>query len=527
MNVFEDLITELKQSNLLESTVVETERSEAAGINVTMDFAIADHAAARSEDVNELTASDQNSTEASRESEKSGKEFYKKRAVSEVSSLQMVEHVLTGVEREHMKIVPKSFDDLNAKKALHTFLNADASSQDHSDAEFALLQETEAWCTALGERDGSIPVSSLRLYCENSRPALSSQAMVGLARFYRNLPYSEQRRSKFDFIMTRLFSRPSGEETRTPLFERDEMFNHISTLYREWSSIPLYTAEEDDSKVLLTALSFEDLANEAEQASTFDQLITSDFFSRLRLFKESISELFFAPNVTAAAIECNIRIGNAYVKLIHLEREKMDEESIASKYGDINDQAVSDAAARTLQLVELLRGRPIDDVSVAEPEEPDVPNEMEVAPRPISSKQKKSSVTEEEHSPFIRRLRDNAMSINKWFLAGALLLIAASVGIWVWANYVVEEHVSSAGVQTVVLDSVMSEHISTARISSGMFYGLLSPSWELLTKEKREEFVKKVLEAGRSKGFEQVTLLGKEGKVAAYANATRIDVNMP
>ncbi|MEO6051846.1 MAG: hypothetical protein ABIP78_11005 [Pyrinomonadaceae bacterium] len=47
---------------------------------------------------------------------------------------------------------------------------------------------------------------------------------------------------------------------------------------------------------MLTALSFDDLAIEAENAGSFDQLIESEFFSRLRLFKESISELFYAPN---------------------------------------------------------------------------------------------------------------------------------------------------------------------------------------------------------------------------------------
>ena len=71
----------------------------------------------------------------------------------------------------------------------------------------------------------------------------------------------------------------------------------------DWSSVPLYTADSDETNVLLTALSFEDLGAEAEGASNFDQLITNDFFGRLRLFKESISELFYAPSVTAAAID--------------------------------------------------------------------------------------------------------------------------------------------------------------------------------------------------------------------------------
>ena len=111
---------------------------------------------------------------------RNGQEFYKKRAIDEVSNLQMVEHVLTGVEREYMKIVPDTFDDFNAKKTLHTFLQVteNENSVAHTEAEFAMMQETEAWCTALETRDKRIPVSSLRQYCENSRPALSSHALA-------------------------------------------------------------------------------------------------------------------------------------------------------------------------------------------------------------------------------------------------------------------------------------------------------------------------------------------------------------
>ena len=99
----------------------------------------------------------------------------------------------------------------------------------------------------------------------------------------------------------------------------------------------------------------EELAVEAEKAESFDALIESDFFGRLRLFKESISELFYAPIVTGAAIDCNIRIGNAYVDLIGREQAKMDGSSIQEKYGELDGQSVSDAAGRTLDLAEIIR----------------------------------------------------------------------------------------------------------------------------------------------------------------------------
>ncbi len=459
-----------------------------------------------------------------------GKEFFKKRAMAEVSSLQMVEHVITGIEREYMKVVPKPFDDFNAKKALHTFLHVDQeiNSEAHATAEFTLMQETESWCTALAARDRNMHVPSLRQYCENSRPALSSQAMLALGRFYRNLPYSESVRSKFDFIITRLFSRSVNQEKRVCLFTRDEMLNHINTLYSDWSSISLYSAEDDDSKVMLTALSFEDLSIEAEGASSFDQLIESDFFSRLRMFKESISELFYAPRVTAAAIECNIRIGNAYVDLIDLERRKMDAASLHTKYGDLDDQTVSQATGQSLQFVDLLRelSKHVDE-ELPKPQQFQYELDKKLPPVEIVEA-KPASKLNKLGIPFVSSLLKNAFSVNPWFLGIGILLVLASLGLYVWGNYVVTDSVSIHGVAVIAVENtVLKQYIKTAKISGETFYGQMLPTWDNLPKDKREEFLQVVLKAAQEKGCKQVTLISKDGKPAAYASATRTEIIMP
>ncbi|HLA95374.1 MAG TPA: hypothetical protein VK612_06615, partial [Pyrinomonadaceae bacterium] len=214
MNVFADLIEELKEENLLEETVIDInnrlgkaqhdEAPKAAPLYATDDAVVQDFAlegeiapAVPDEMIHETaTPIDE-------------RDFYRKRAMEEVSSLQMVEHVLSGIEREHMKMAPETYDDLAVKKALHKFLQvtSDVSSDEHSESEYVLMQETENWYSALAKRDSNISVANIRRFCENSRPILSSQALMALARFYRNSPYSEPVRGKFDFVMTRLFSR--------------------------------------------------------------------------------------------------------------------------------------------------------------------------------------------------------------------------------------------------------------------------------------------------------------------------------
>jgi hypothetical protein len=522
MNVFEDLIVELKEENLLENTVVEADKE--IGTNGTTSSI---DSGSRFE-IEILGEPSENSLGATQIKARPAKEFFNKRAVEEVSNLQMVEHVLTGVEREYMQIVPKTYNDLQAKKALHIFVNLaeTADSEEHKSAEFALSGEIEAWGMALLERDHNVPVSLLRQYCENSRPALSSQAILALARFYRNAPYSESVRAKFDFIITRLFSRTIEQDKRACVFGRNEMLTHLNTLYAEWSSIPIYTADEDDSKVMLTGLSFDDLAIEAENIATFDQLIESDFFGRLRHFKESTNELFYEPSVTVSAVESNVRIGNAYVNLIVNERRKMDAAAIQLKYIEFSDQlgSVSDAAGRTLELAEVLNIL-TDDV---------IKGQSAAAAVEAKSAAAETKTFEPEptpdtvRSPWATNLIAHVKGVNKALVGICFALLLLSGGLYVWSTYLVEAEVSSAGVIKVNLEgSPLNEHIKTGRISGETFYGLLNSSWDNLPKEKREEFLQKVLQAGAEKGYNQVSLITKEGKSAGFATATKAEVNMP
>lgn len=542
MNVFEDLIVELKQENLLEKTVIDPRQTSGGGKN---NARVPGETAAKSAGVGfriEAAGMRQGAHEAPRVSApplkaKNNSEFYKKRAVGELSNLQMVEHVLTGIEREYLKVIPRTFDDFAAKKALHALLQAaggdDASQQ--AEAEFAMMTETEAWCTALGKRDAGVPVSSVRLFCENSHPVLSSHALTALARFYRNLPYTEAVRAKFDFVMTRLFSRIGEDGTRSCTVSREELLKQIETMYSEWASIALYKADDEESNALLASLSFEDLAIEAENTATFDALIQTNFFSRLRLFKESISELFYAPNVTAAAIECNIRVGNAYVKLLSLEREKTDIESIQTKYGTTNDEEASDAAGHTLDLVAIIGDEAAPDVA-AEPEvqpaEPVSAGRERLDARALTATSVPPPVIKPGSASLPRTgllgaLVENARGINRWFLGISVLLVGLSMSLYVWSNYFVTSEASTSGVQTVAIAGPGRDHVHTARISGTTFYALMQPTWDNLPKETRIEVLKAIYQFAGTKGCRQVRLTNREGKAAGFASATRVEVDMP
>lgn len=521
MNVFEDLIGELKDENLLEETVMDVHKAESLAEDTSPESLPVEEPANAQllETAEEGEAATGFELQVINEPEENpnasnAQEFYRKRAIDEVSGLQMVDHVLSGVERELMKVVPRVFDDLTVKKSLHSFLQAiDTDSPDHAQFEFQLMQETENWCSALANRDNDISAADLRRFCENSKPALSSQALIALAKFYRNLPHSELVRNKFDFVVTRLFSKEIASEKRYLVFGRDEMIAHFKTLYADWSSISLYSSNEDNSDILVAALRFEDFMAEAESAERFDDLIRTEFFDRIRQFKESANEIFYAPIITAAAVECNVRIGNRIVDLLKVEREMPSAEDLYEKYGVLHDQVLSDATSKTTSVADLLRER----LEELEGEEGEIEEEYYHA-APVKVSEVKKQAVKRPRNKFAAGL----FAVNKWLLAATVVVLFLSVGLYIWSErYAGDEtaSVSTAGVLNFDLEnSTLKEHIRTARISNEVFYGITLPSYDILTKEKKEEFVQKVLAAGNGNGFNKVQLSDPKGKIVGVAS---------
>lgn len=403
MNIFEDLIEELKEENLLEKTVIESER---AGKKAAVQTS-GDEKCMAAEDIEEfekpeVRAVNVPSSLEVAERENNEAEFYRKRAKNEVSFLQMVEHVFAGVEREQLKIVPKSYDDLEVKKVLHSFLQISHAprSSEHASAQFRLLEETERWHSSLAVRNERLLTAQLRRYCEISRPPLSSPALVSLARFYRNSTYSEQVRSKFDLVLTRLLSKEIGGNQRELVLIRPKLAAHLTELYAEWSSVPLYSTDPGDAEIAAIAQEFEDFMIEADEAGSFDELIESSFFNRLHSFKKSTDENFFAPLVAAAAVESNIRIGNRYVELLEIEKKKGGIFGLESKYGAAHDQTVSEATGKTLAVAELLNQK---SAAPSSKETLNVPNET-ASRQTVEPAKAKSAAAIEAAPQFDKRL---------------------------------------------------------------------------------------------------------------------------
>lgn len=417
MNIFEDFIDELKEENLLEATVIETGKTNSRPVIInkaeTVENTPPTLPAPDLETATPFEAIAKESTETFVEKDL---QFYRKRAIDEVTFLQIVEHVFAGVEREQLKIIPKPHDDLEVKKVLHSFVQMKNSPQsaEHAQAQFQLMQETESWHSSLTLRDERLTTAHLRRFFETSRPPLSAPALVALARFYRNSPYSEPVRNKFDLVVTRLFSKETGDSRREMIFSRDELAKHLTELYAEWSSVPMYSTESDDAETLKIVGKFENFISEAKAATLFDDLIKTDFYTRLHSFKRSTNENFYSPLVTAVGIESNILIGNRYVELLETEKSKNSVASIEDRYGFAHDNIISEATGKTFSLIELLKQRnpaaPVEEKTAA----------SEPAPARDTVKNTKIAETKQVKKKPVQEIETEG-SINKWIIIAAVI----------------------------------------------------------------------------------------------------------
>src|SRR5215213_896636 len=191
MNVFEDLVVELKEENLLEDTFIERQSLKQTFAKLEPQFEVP----IRTNVGKEFGAKTPNSV-----SKPVGRPplfapsqdavRFHKRCTELVAVFQVVQHVLATVENQEQKSKGSNYDDLLINKTLHQLSQAliDPSTLEFAEAKSTAMAELYAWQRNLAARDSEIPIAMLRKYCDTCQPPLSSHALFTLARFYYELP---------------------------------------------------------------------------------------------------------------------------------------------------------------------------------------------------------------------------------------------------------------------------------------------------------------------------------------------------
>ena len=317
--------------------------------------------------------------------------------------------------------------------------------------------------------------------------------------------------------MTRLFSRDRGENEWRTLFRRSEMLDHIRTLYANWSSISFYSSEELRAQVDESISGFQTFNSECEAFLTLEQMHESEFLSRVVVFKEGLRQVFFAPEVVAAAIESSTKIGNRYVELINSARAHSSAKAVGRAFGTSHDLDASLAAAKTMSLSAILR------TSADDPN--DIDGETAEVHEAVAPAIKETFIEREKKNFSVASM----FRINKWFLIAALLVGSASGAAYYWSENLVSNG-SSAAVQAReidISDTDLKEHVTSAKASNTTLYFNVQNTYDALTDDGQKAFVAKLRTFAEAKGFKKVAVLNFKGFTVAFAEGDKVELIKP
>lgn len=183
-----------------------------------------------------------------------------------------------------------------------------------------LERALDKWQHHLAARDEKIEAYHIRRYCDGLRNPLKQSVFISLLRFYRDIPHSRQSQSKFDLVLTRCFSTQINDLFRAMTMPREQIVEKLSELYSKWD--PAKTLNASSSA---DVAGFDNFIAENDTLLDFPSLTASKLFDRIREFKTSLSDRFWEPAVAAAAVECNIVVGNHLNGLMARESENLGE----------------------------------------------------------------------------------------------------------------------------------------------------------------------------------------------------------
>jgi hypothetical protein len=259
-----------------------------------------------------------------------------KRAGEEAVQLRIVERFLSEVERRLLKSTPEIFDIQRIRTALQILktMSEEDDIDECLEAEFRLDQEFQLWRELIVARDQKIETYHFRRLCDSAPYPLDDEIFVALGKFYQKLDLTPATQSKYDLSVTRLFTKPAGNGRREMRGLRSDNIKRLQNFFPPDEGHIVCQSDVDDAVATI-----ESFTDEALNFRAFEELVKANLFDRYRNFKREIGMLFFEPEVVAAAIECNIAVGNVFDELLrsadeHLSSRLTVDVDIASALAD-------------------------------------------------------------------------------------------------------------------------------------------------------------------------------------------------
>jgi len=236
--------------------------------------------------------------------------------------LRIVEEFLTQMELSLLKTATEQFDFAPVRSAINELrgLADDDNPDRRKRVEFQLAHELLGWQQHLEARDATIEAYHIRRYCDGLKKPLDNEIFLAMARFYRDIPRCKNSQSKFDLALTRAFSNSVSDLYRSMTMSRDEIAVRLSALYSGWDRVTKVDAGSPRD-----VSGFDKFLAESDELLDFRSLTASRLFDRMREYKGVLGDRFWDPAVAAAAVECNIVVGNHLNGLMARASENLGE----------------------------------------------------------------------------------------------------------------------------------------------------------------------------------------------------------
>ena len=234
----------------------------------------------------------------------------------EALALRITEKFLSELGRTTMRYTHEMFD-VSAIRKLLGEIRADTNSANADSRkilEGRLSNEIDRWRNVLVKRDSGVQAYEIRRFCDSVRGSLDSNIFFALARFYRGMPLDTQSQSKFDLVITRAFEGSRKGRLRKSKFNRVQITSEIRQLFSAWDEPGIIQFDVAAESRIIEA--FNGFVREARALKDFESLVESNIFERVRDFKRGLGISYFQPECVAAAIECNLVIGNMFAELL-------------------------------------------------------------------------------------------------------------------------------------------------------------------------------------------------------------------
>jgi hypothetical protein len=298
--------------------------------------------------------------------------FYKRKG-EEAVSLRIVEKLISEIELSLARSRTEFFSIEPIKNGLQKLRDANESTPqtDLLQTEFELGQAFENWRSVLAERDRAIEAYHIRRYCDGSAGPIPSEVFLALARFYRNLPHSTAVQSKFDLAITRAYSTGNISGRRSALLPRWELAARIAENFDEWDDNPKFAIKFASGPIIgsfdESDSPFDVLIREISEIEALDDFVVGNFFETIRTLKQGLGEEFYDPMLVAAAVECNLLVGNTFNYLVAKANQKLGDKlttefDLASDFLDTSPLAKTRISS-TLRLLTTDTRDPISVVS--------------------------------------------------------------------------------------------------------------------------------------------------------------------